>query len=249
MALSGGPDWPDMSPIHQLSKQRGDMNKHLALITAAVTLLVPATSAQAASVKSKLRFGASAYAVAEDGGSATLTVTRSARNKKAASATNNIVTVGYATSNGSALGGTDYTPVSGRLTFPACGPNPVATDPCLVQHITVPITDDDVVDGNKTVRLALTSPSRNAVIVNPQKTTLTIADNEGPNRISFDAASYSVWELGPQVEIHVIRSGAGISGSSTVDFATSDGTATTADYTPLTQSLAYAPGEVDKTVK
>src|SRR4051794_41986002 len=83
MALSGGPDWPDMSPIHQLSKQRGDMNKHLALITAAVTLLVPATSAQAASVKSKLRFGASAYAVAEDGGSATLTAPPTRAKKKA----------------------------------------------------------------------------------------------------------------------------------------------------------------------
>src|SRR4051794_10270837 len=171
------------------------MTKHLALITAAlIALLVPVSAAQAGPAKAKVRFGATAFAVAENGGSAAVTVTRSARNGKSKSAVNNIVTVGYTTSNGTAVAGTDYTTASGRLSFPACGPSPAATDPCLVQTTHVAINDDDLVNGNRTVKLALTSPSRNAVVVNPQKATLTIADNEGPNRVTFDAADYKVWE-------------------------------------------------------
>ncbi|MFL5842370.1 MAG: Calx-beta domain-containing protein [Thermoleophilaceae bacterium] len=226
------------------------MNKHLALITAAlIALLVPVSAAQAAPAKAKVRFGATTFAVAENGGSAAVAVTRSARNGKSKSATNNIVTVGYTTSNGTAVAGTDYTAASGRLSFPACGPSPAAADPCLVQMIHVAINDDNVVNGNRTVKLALTSPSRNAVVVNPQKATLTIADNEGPNRVTFDSADYKVWELGPQAEIHVIRSGVGISGSSSVDFSTADGSAgAPGDYTATSATLAYGAGEVDKTV-
>lgn len=226
------------------------MKKHLAIITAAIAVLAPTGSAQAATIKSKVRFSATSFAASEDAGSATLTVTRSARNGKSKSATSTVASVGYSTSNGTAVAGLDYTATSGRLTFPACPNNPAASDPCLVQSITVPIADDNVIDGNKTVRVSLTSPSRNATVVNPQKTTLTIADNEGPTRVSFDAPDYRVWELGPQVELHVIRSGAGISGSSSVDLATANDTATApGDYTAKSATLSFAPGEVDKTVK
>src|SRR3954454_11863627 len=199
--------------------------RSLTIIVALVALALVPSNAFAGAPKSKLRFGATSFAVAENGGTATVTVTRAPRNGKAHSGTNSIVSVGFSTANGSAVAGTDYTATSGRVTFPACSGSPAATDPCLRQTIAIPITDDSVVDGNKTVRLSLTTPSRNAVVVNPQKATLTIADNEGPSHISFDATDYKVWELGPSVEIHVIRSGAGISGSSAVDFATADGTA------------------------
>jgi hypothetical protein len=220
-----------------------------ACLTALVALLVPVAGAQAAPTKSKLRFSSASYVVAENGGSATITVTRTPRNPKARSATNSIVSVAYATSDDTAVAGSDYTASSGRLTFPACGPSPAATDPCLVQQFTVPITDDDVADGNETVKLALTSPSRTTVVVNPQKATLTIADNEGPTQVTFDAAGYRAWELGPSAEIHVIRSGAGISGSSSVDFATADGDATAgSDYTGQSSTLSFTPGQVDKAI-
>src|SRR5437868_2663457 len=227
------------------------MNKHSVTIAllAICALLVPSAAAQAGPAKSKMRFSATSYAVAENAGTATIDVTRSARNGKSKSATSSSVSVSYATSDGTAVAGTDYLATSGRLTFPACGSNPAANDPCLDQHIQVAISDDNVVNGNRTVRLALTSPSRNAVVVNPQKTTLTIADNEGPTHLTFDAASYTVWELGPAVEVHVIRSGAGISGATSVDFATANGSATApGDYSTTNATLNYGAGEVDKTV-
>ena len=223
--------------------------RSLLILAAVVALALIPSTAIAAAPKAKLRFSASSYAVAENAGTATIAVTRSARNGKSKSSLNTIVTVAYSTANGTAVAGSDYTATNGRLTFPACGSSPGANDPCVRQLITVSVTDDNVVDGNKTVRLSLTSPSRNAVVVNPQKTVLTIADNEGPNHISFDATDYRVWELGPQAEIHVIRSGAGISGSSSVDLSTSNGSATApGDFTSKSQSLSFAPGEVDKQV-
>jgi Calx-beta domain len=223
--------------------------RSLTIIVALVALALVPSNAFAGAPKSKLRFSATSFAVAENAGTATVAVTRAPRNGKAHSGTNSVVSVGFSTADGSAVAGTDYTATSGRVTFPACSGTPAATDPCLRQTIAIPITDDSVVDGNKTVRLSLTTPSRNAVVVNPQKAALTIADNEGPTHISFDATDYKVWELGPSVEIHVIRSGAGISGSSAVDFATADGTAhSPGDYTAQSSTLSFAPGEVDKTV-
>src|SRR5207244_4421257 len=129
------------------------MFKKLAITAATgVALLAPAAAAQAAP-KSKLRFGATSYAVAENAGTATISVTRLARNNKAHVTTNTTATVKYSTSNGTAVAGTDYTAKSGTLTFPACPAHPAATDPCLVQNFTVAIHDDNVVNGNRTVKL------------------------------------------------------------------------------------------------
>src|SRR4051794_5851733 len=224
--------------------------RNFTIVLGALLALSLLPSSAFAGQKAKLRFAATNSAAAENASTAQVAVTRMARNGKAKSATNTTVSVAYATSNGTAVAGSDYISTSGRLTFPACSTGaPAANDPCLRQVVTVPVLDDNVADGNRTVNLALTSPSRNAVVVNPQKTTLTIADNEGPTHVFFDRASYSVWEIGPQVEIHVFRSGTGISGSSTVDFSTSNGSATTpGDYTGESATLTFAPGEVDKTV-
>src|SRR3954452_3518996 len=218
-------------------------------LAALSALAIIPSSALAGPPKSKLRFSATSSAVAENAGTAHIAVTRTPRNGKTKSATNSVASVAYSASNGTAIAGTDFTAAKGRLTFPACSGSPAATDPCMRQTIDIAIADDAVIDGNKTVKLALSSPSRNSVVVNPQKATLTIADNEGPNHITFDASDYKVWELGPQAEVHVVRSGAGISGSSAVDFSTANGTATSpGDYTASSSTLSYAAGEVDKTV-
>src|SRR3954465_6982987 len=164
------------------------MTKKLLIALTALAVLVPSRSAQAASPKSKPRFDASSTAVAENAGVAHVAVTRSPRTGKSKSGTNTVVSVAFASSNGTAVAGSDYTAVSGRLTFPACSGAVQPSNPCLRQVIDIPITDDAVVDGNKTVKLALTSPTRNAVVTSPQKTVLTIADNEGPNRITLDAS-------------------------------------------------------------
>src|SRR5262245_37571444 len=75
---------------------------------------------------STVYFSSSTYSVSEGAGNATITVNLSAPGPE--------VTVQYATSNGSATAGSDYTATSGTLTIPAFNTS---------KTFTVPITDDD----------------------------------------------------------------------------------------------------------
>jgi hypothetical protein len=79
------------------------------------------------------------------------------------------VTVTYATSNGTASAGSDYTARSGTLTF-----EPGQTS----KTFTIPIANDTSDEPNETVSLTLTSPS-NAALGTPSSATLTIIDDDG----------------------------------------------------------------------
>jgi YD repeat-containing protein len=103
-------------------------------------------------------FSASAYSVNENAAKYTVNVNLSQADP------NHTITVQYATSDGSAAAGTDYTSTSGTLSF---APN--ATN----QTFNVFVTDDDVNDSNKTVTLTLSNPT-NATLGSPSTSTLTI---------------------------------------------------------------------------
>src|SRR4029450_9717487 len=60
------------------------------------------------------------------------------------------VSVAYATSNGTATGGSDYTAASGSVTFAAGETSKV---------VNVTVSGDTAVEGNETVTLTLSSPS------------------------------------------------------------------------------------------
>src|SRR3954454_8833633 len=107
------------------------------LIIAALTALAIAPSTAAAATKAKLRFASATYTVAENAGTAHVTVTRNARSGKSHTAVNTAVSVAYSTTNGTATAGSDYTAASGRLSFPACTGNPAASNPCLTQTFDV----------------------------------------------------------------------------------------------------------------
>jgi hypothetical protein len=77
------------------------------------------------------------------------------------------VTVGYATANGSALAGSDYTPASGTLTF-APGDR--------TKTIGVAILADSLVEGSETFTLTLSGPT-NATISGTGTATATIGDS------------------------------------------------------------------------
>jgi len=79
------------------------------------------------------------------------------------------ITVAYATADGTATAGSDYTAVSGTLTFP-----PFSTS----QPIPVPIIGNTVPQPNRTFFVNLTSPT-NATIARPQGT-VTILDDDSP---------------------------------------------------------------------
>lgn len=107
-----------------------------------------------------VKFGASTYSVGEGAGSVTIPVTRSS--------TSGTASVKYATANGTAIAGSDYSAKSGTLSF-AAG---VAT-----VNIVVSITNDTAVESNETFSVSLNTPS-GLTLGSPNSTVVTIVDND-----------------------------------------------------------------------
>jgi uncharacterized repeat protein (TIGR01451 family) len=114
-------------------------------------------------VAPRLAFSGAAYSVTENSGAALITMTLDAPNPFAGAS------VAYATSDGSAQAGSDYTAHSGIATI-AAGQASVSFG--------VPIIDDGVPEGGETVLLSLSSPS-GAQLAVPSSATLTILANDG----------------------------------------------------------------------
>lgn len=111
---------------------------------------------------STLALSANAYRVSEDGGSVIVSVVRTGD-------TGNTVTVDYNTLNDSATAGSDYTEVSGTLTF-ASGETR--------KDVAIPILDDTAVEGNESFRFVIDNVGGNGSLGAPRTAQITIADNE-----------------------------------------------------------------------
>ena len=174
----------------------------------------------------------SAAQAAEDAGQVVFEVTISAANGQA-------VTVAYATSDGTATEGQDYTETSDTLTFPA---NSIAS-----QTISVPVTDDTVDEEDETFTLTL-SQATVAVLAGGGTTlavTGTITDNDDPQvQASFGQSSYSVAE-GGTVQLTVTLS-ADPERTVTIPISRTDQGASAEDYTGVPESVSFGSGETSK---
>jgi hypothetical protein len=199
--------------------------------TAAATLTI--TNDDAAPVGT-LAFSTATISQAEgNSGSAnaTITVTRTGGS-------NGAVGVSYATSDGSATAGSDYTATSGSLSW--------ANGDVASKSFTVSITGDTTVETNETVTLSLSGATGGASL-GTATATLTITNDDAPSAgILAFAASVSQAEGTSgtaNATITVTRTG-GSSGAVGVSYATSDGSATAgSDYTATSGSLAWAAGD------
>jgi len=114
---------------------------------------------------------ATTMAVSEGAGTAAIMVTLSTTSTLP-------ITVGYATSDGTATAPADYTAVSGALTF---APNETS------KTITIPIVDDTLAESDETLTLALRTPT-NALLGTTASTTITISANDGgSNAVKYHA--------------------------------------------------------------
>jgi hypothetical protein len=175
-----------------------------------------------------VQFSAGSYTVNENGGPASITV-----NLSPASALT--VTVNYATSDGTATAGNDYTPASGVVTFA-----PGVTS----QTFTVPILDDLLDEPDETVALALSTPT-NATLGAPSAATLTILDDDLAPTVQFSAGNFTVGEAAGTAPITVTLSTASAL-TVTVDYATSNGIPPNiaiagSDYIPISGTLTFLP--------
>jgi hypothetical protein len=172
-----------------------------------------------------------------EGGTATFTVTR-------ADGTNGRMKINYATANGSALSGSDYTARNGTLTFNSG----VAT-----QTFTINTIQNTTPEPTETFNVNLSNPSKG-----------TISDGQGVGTILDNDATL------PTLSIANVSQGEGNSGTSTMtftvtlsaaaptggvtfNFATANGTATagtsgTADYVAASGSRTIAAGSTTATI-
>jgi subtilisin family serine protease len=176
-----------------------------------------------------VQFNSAAYSVNESGRRATITLTRTG-------VAVDVLTVQFATSDGSATNGVDYTGTSGTITFP-----PSATK----RTVTVPITADTLDENNKTILLTLSSPS-GGNLGGQSSAVITILDNDTGGTLGFSAAAYRVSERSSVAKITVKRVGGKASGV-TVDYAAGDATATGgSDYTAVAGTLIFGAGQTSR---
>ena len=173
------------------------------------------------------QFKAATATVTEGTTTLTIPVTRSSGSGSAS--------VKYATSNGSAVAGQDYTAKSGTLSF-AAG---VTT-----QNISLSITNDTLYEVDETFAVALSSPSSGWSLGSPTAATVTIKDN-GDKNLAFASATAQVNEGAGTVTLWVQRLGSA-SASASIRYATSNGTARSgSDYVSKSGTLSWAAGDAN----
>jgi hypothetical protein len=170
----------------------------------------------------QVQLGASAYTADESAGSAIITVTR---NSPAGSSS-----VAYATGEGTAVPGVEYTATTGTVYF-----SPGQT----TATFAVPLAGSLTQSGEWTVGLALSDPS-GASLGTPATATLTLTASAGT--LAFSAADVVVNESTGNVVIAVDRVG-GSSGTVGASYASTAISAIPGvDFTPVSGTLTFPPG-------
>nr|WP_290668597.1 Calx-beta domain-containing protein [Ardenticatena sp.] len=186
----------------------------------------------AASSPGTLRFSQATYAV-DEGNTLQVTVER-------VNGTSGTVSVQYSTSDGTATAGSDYTAASGTLTF---------ADGETSKTFTLATTQDTVDEPDETLVLRLQNPGGGATLGSPNQAVVTIVDDDtsAAGIIRFSSATYTVTESATTATITVVRTN-GSSGTVSVQYSTSDGTATAGnDYVAASGTLTFNDGETSKT--
>lgn len=180
-----------------------------------------------------VQFTGATYSVSESGISALVSVSRTGGTSGAATVQCNTVAGGTATA------GVDYTTVTAQVLSWISGEGGS-------KNCSIPITSDPTIESNETVNLTLSGVT-GAVLGAQTTAVLTILDDDGATgQFQFSATNYNVAEnLGP-VLVTVNRIN-GSTGTATVSYATSPGTALAGtDYTSAASTLTFLNGETVK---
>lgn len=174
-------------------------------------------------------FTTNAVTVAETAGSVSLNVTRAGGLIAAAS-------VRYATTNGTASAGSDFTTRSGVLSFAIGETNKV---------ITIPVTNDSTNESSETFTVSLSSPTGEGTLGTNDSATVTLTDND--SLLAFETNAVSVAENAGSVTLTINRTGT-LTGTNTIAYAIATGTAGTSDYSATNGVLTFAPNATNGTI-
>ena len=185
-----------------------------------------------------MAFSSATFSVSETDGAARISVVRQGGLDRTAF-------VDYATTtNGTALAGVDYLPVTATLVF-----NPGVS----VRSFTVPVINDNIPEFDETVGLVLSKPASDTpgqVLLGANRTAvLTIVDrNSSPGLLTLSTNNYVVSETNGPVAVTVLRTN-GHSGTVWVHFTTLNGSALApSDYLGTNGVLVFEDGEVARTI-
>jgi glucose/arabinose dehydrogenase len=169
--------------------------------------------------------------VSEGAGTATVIVNRVNGSSGAA-------TVDYVTNANTALRDVDFGYRAGTLNF---------ADGETSKTVVIPILEDTIVEPTESFGFAILGAT-GAALGTKRTVSVSILDNDAAaSDFSFGQSAADIKENAGQATITVRRSG-NTTGAATVNYATSNGTATTgSDYTATTGTLSFASNELSKT--
>ncbi|MCA2642936.1 MAG: T9SS type A sorting domain-containing protein, partial [Microcystis sp. M137S2] len=149
------------------------------------------------------------------------------------------VTVNYAVTGGSAIGGVDYVFANGTLTIPAGSTSSV-------QNIT--LINDILVEADETIIVQLSSPSTGVTLGAIDTHTFTINDDDNLRKVSFapPVASSGAESVGTVV-LTVLTSLVDASNPTTVDYSITGGTATSGVDAIASGTLTIPAGQPSAT--
>jgi hypothetical protein len=151
--------------------------------------------------------------------------------------TTRTVTVNYASANGSATAGSDYTALSGSLTFA-----PGQTS----KTVRVLVTGDRLCEDDEDFFVRLTNGAN--AIVTQGVATVTIV-NDDVEMIGVSDVNKDEGNAGTKNFVFTVSLSNPITKTVTVDYGTRDGSAIAgSDYTATSGTLTFAPGQMSRTV-
>ncbi len=196
----------------------------------AATVTISGTGVPGTAPVGKLQLSTSAYSIKQTDGTLFVKVTRTGGSAGTTS-------VKYATSNGTATAGSDYTAAAGTLTW-----NDGDTS---TRQVPIQVSSAALFSGSKEFTIALSGPTSGASLGTPSTATITIDGGAQPavGSLELSASTYTVAQNSGTLTVTVNRTG-GFSGAVNVKYSTSDGTAVAGtDYTAENGTLNWADGD------
>lgn len=181
----------------------------------------------------ELRFQSGSFALTESGSTLLITVSRVGGSAGEAR-------VDFASSNGTATAGQDYTATSGTLTFA----NGVTTG-----IFSLVISDDTLDEPTETINLTLSNPGGSGAIGTQSTAQVSIFDNDPTPGLSINDVSVAEGSSGTTEAVFTATLSAASAFTVTANFATANGSATTpSDYLSTSGTLTFNPGDLTKTI-
>ena len=152
--------------------------------------------------------------------------------------------VDWATANGTATAGSDYIAASGTVSFDGTGPDKTKT-------ATVLINGDTTAETNETFTVNISNPQPAAgIVIDTPSATQTIADDDSSASFAIGDVTAAEGNAGSSTFSFAVTKTGSTGFTTSVNFATTDGTATVADgdYAPTSGTLSFLPGDTTKNV-